>query len=404
MADGIPPTTGGMDAAPQPAPEPPPLDSIRVKAAGARGLNKPAILAAAGLGLGAVLVLASGAFTGNDARKPADVKPLMSDPARPEIASSALRQLPIDYAQAGALSPPPEPPQLGPPLPGDVAAFAAPRPILRGYADDAEPDAYDAASYRPVEVDPQQALIEQAEKAGLFFSLREEPRQTAHQVASEPAPQLSPGPTPIPQAPLAPQDPAGSEHAIFPGAVISASLITELDSESPGPVVAQITQSVYDGATGRILLIPQGAKLIGAYRSSTRYGQSRVAIAWSRLIMPDGTERSLDEIAVDPSGASGVSGSVDNHWADVLGASALGTFINVGVATTEEPQISYGGLGIIGRDPVDAAIAEGVQRSSTAITNRVVDRGLAIPPTIRIEAGKRVAIICTRRLPLPRVV
>lgn len=395
MADGIPTTTGGgMDAAPQPAPEPPPLDAIRVKGAGARGLNKPAILAAAGLGVGAVLVLASGALTGSEARKPADVKPLMSDPARPEIASSALRQLPMDYAQAGALSPPSiEPPQLGPPLPGDVAAFAEPRPMLRGYAEDPEAGAYDEPPYRPVEVDPQQAVIEQAEKAGLFFSLREDPRRAGFQGAGEPAPQRSPAMTTAPQAPSTVQAQTDFELAIFPGAVISASLITELDSESPGPVVAQITQSVYDGATGRILLIPQGAKLIGAYRSSTKYGQSRVAIAWSRLIMPDGSERVLEESALDPSGAAGVKGSVDNHWADVLGAAALGTFINIGVATTEEPQISYGGLGIVGRDPVDAAIAEGVQRTSTAVTNRLVDRGLAIPPTIRIEAGKRITII-----------
>ena len=122
---------------------------------------------------------------------------------------------------------------------------------------------------------------------------------------------------------------------LFPGTVIPASLISDLNSESPGPVIAQVAQNIYDSASGRIALIPQGARLMGEYRSSSRYGQSRVAIIWSRLIMPDGDEVALDEVGADPSGAAGVRGEVDNHWADVFGASSLGTLINVGVATTE---------------------------------------------------------------------
>jgi len=89
---------------------------------------------------------------------------------------------------------------------------------------------------------------------------------------------------------------------------------------------------------------------------------------------------------------------MDNHWADVFGAAALGTLINIGVATTEEPQLTYGGLGVTGRDPVDAAIAAGVQRSASTVTSRVVDRGLATPPTVRAPAGTKVSVIVTRRL------
>ena len=136
---------------------------------------------------------------------------------------------------------------------------------------------------------------------------------------------------------------------------------------------------------------------MGEYRSSSRYGQSRIAIVWSRLIMPNGDEVALDEVAADPSGAAGVRGEVDNHWGDVFGAATLGTLINIGVATTEEPQLTYGGIGAISRDPVDAAIADGVQRSANGVTNRVVDRGLAIPPTIRVVAGARIAAIVAKR-------
>src|SRR5690606_5320063 len=115
---------------------------------------------------------------------------------------------------------------------------------------------------------------------------------------------------------------------------------------------------------------PQGARLIGDYRSTSKYGQSRVAILWSRLIMPDGEAIPLDEPAVDPSGAAGAAGKVDNHWGDVFGAAALGTLINIGVATTEEPQLTYGGIGVVTRDPVDGALTDGVQRGANIVTNR----------------------------------
>jgi type IV secretion system protein VirB10 len=161
-------------------------------------------------------------------------------------------------------------------------------------------------------------------------------------------------------------------------------------------VIAQVTQAIYDSATGNTLLIPQGARLIGAYRSSARHGESRVAIVWSHLIMPDGTEVALEEAAADPAGAAGLGGQVDNHWGEVFGAAALGTLLNVGVATSEDPRLAYGGIGLITRDPVDAAVADGVQRSASAIASRVVDRGLAISPTIRVPAGARLTVIVTR--------
>ncbi|RYZ11443.1 MAG: TrbI/VirB10 family protein [Alphaproteobacteria bacterium] len=396
MVDGVPPTTAsGMEdpARQPPCQAPPPLDAIRVKGANAKGLNKPAILIAAGTGVAIVLVLASGAFSSGPSRKPAETKPMMSDPARPEMAQGAIRALPADYTEAAARLPSPvpaAPPQLGPPLPGDIAAFAQIDHDLRGRApemdyawDAARPAA--AAAPGSIEEDEEQ----DAERSALFFALRHESQQ---QIASA-RPELQP------LAPAPPTEPAASlsaDRSLFPGAVIPASLVTELNSESPGPVIAQVTQSIYDSATGRNLLIPQGAKLIGDYKSSTRYGQSRVSIVWQRLIMPDGAERALNELAVSPNGAAGVSGKIDNHWGDVFGAAALGTLINVGVATTEDPQITFSGIGAVSRDPVDQAIQDGVQRNASTVTNRVVDRGLAIPPTIRVQAGARISVIVTR--------
>jgi len=418
MADSLPPNPdAGADEPPPQEPvnptEPPQLDAIRVKGPGARALNKPAILTAAGGGVAVVLLLASGAFSSNPSTKPATTKPMMSDPARPEMAQGAIKALPSDYAQAAALEAAEQrdqagasfdqagPPQLGPPLPGDVAAFAqAPEPPgdMPAYSNEWSTP----AAYAPPEA-PDPAVVEAAaaDRAGIFFSLREQPRKTdtaPTQQAAHQTPQRSPVMAMAPQDHDQAASPARNGRMLFPGAVVPASLVTDLNSESPGPVIAQVTQTIYDSATGRIALIPQGSRMMGEYRSSSRYGQNRVAIVWSRLIMPNGDEVVLDEVGTDPSGAAGIKGEVDNHWSDVFGAAALGTLINVGVATTEEPQLTYNGIGAISRDPVDAAIADGVQRSASGITNRVVDRGLAIPPTIRVSSGTRISIIVTRRM------
>lgn len=405
MTDAAAPSPPAGSDGPPPMPpgqEPPPLGPIRIKGPRAKGLNKRGILVAAGGGVGLVLVLASGALSSGTSRLPAETKLMMSDPARPEMAQGAIRSLPTDYTQAARNTPkaaPVSPPEIGPPLPGDIAAFAPTDPVLRGRS--AGP-AYDwetgdaGAENGPASREEDEAM--RAERSGLFFTLRSEAGRQGPSPGRDEQPgarrPLTATPPNLPDADL-PRDTIN--RSLFPGAVIPASLVTELSSESPGPVIAQVTQATYDSATGRTLLIPQGARLIGEYKSSTRYGQSRIAIAWTRLILPDGTERALDEIAVAPDGAAGVGGETDSHWGDVFGAAVLGTLINVGVATTEDPQLSFSGIGAVSRDPVDAAIAEGVQRSASTLSNRVIDRGLAIPPTIRVEAGARISIIVTRR-------
>src|SRR3546814_8552002 len=72
------------------------------------------------------------------------------------------------------------------------------------------------------------------------------------------------------------------------GSVISAALITGLRSDLPGQITAQVTENVYDSPTGRILLVPQGSRLIGDYDDQVDFGQRRVLLAWTRLILPDG--------------------------------------------------------------------------------------------------------------------
>jgi type IV secretion system protein VirB10 len=317
----------------------------------------------------------------------------MSDPARPEIARSSVAQLPASYDKVARILPaalPGDTPLLGKPLPGDIAAFAPNGP-------GGQTPAVSPAPTGPQQVQspsPVQSEGDQALRSGLFFALREP--------AKESGPRQKPLTSPL-QVLGSPQQLAQADtvndHALFPGAVIPASLVTAIDSEAPGPAIAQITQSIYDSATGRTLLIPQGARLIGEYKSAAKFGQSRIAVLWSRLIMPDGREINLDLLGLDPAGSAGVSGRVDNHWTEVFGAAALGTLINIGVAATEQqPSLGVGGIGVItNEDPSEAAVRQGVERTASAVTSRVVDRSLAIPPTIRVQAGARISVIVTRR-------
>lgn len=403
MADGLPPKPPADDATPDQNP-PPPLSAIRVKGPGAKGLNKPAILIAAGGSIGLVLILASGGLTGDPAKKPSETRPMMSDPARPEMAQTAIRRLPTNYEEAAQIEAsrlPAQTPVLGLPMAGDIAAFAPNEPTYQ--PTDASwsgaPDDYGAAPPAP---DPAEEEAMQADRSAIGFQLT----QQLGAPPAVPAPLARQQQSPLTALQQEPRDqqpapaPRDGNRALHPGAVIPASLVTALNSEAPGPVIAQVTQSIYDSATGRTLLIPQGARLIGDYKSSSRYGQNRVAILWSRLIMPNGDEIALDEAAVDPSGAAGVKGEVDNHWGEVFGAAALGTLINIGVATTEEqPSLSFSGVGAVSNyDPVDDALRDGVQRSASVVTNRVLDRSLAIGPTIRLDAGTRISVIATRRL------
>jgi type IV secretion system protein VirB10 len=392
--------------------EPPPPLSIRAKGQGPRGLNKPAIIALVGGATTLVLVLAASGLSSRPGGAANETRPLMSDPARPEMAQGRVRDLPRTYEEAATFARAnggaEDFPELGDPMAGDIAAFA-PDMGAPGYngADLGAPYGLDQ-NYAQSSVSPagaQVSEVDTARRSGLFFQLRERGEQAAGAAPAREA-SVDAGESPDRDQMTSPHRLAApiSRRSLHPGAIIPASLITAINSEAPGPVVAQVTQGVHDSATGDRLLIPQGARLIGAYRSATAHGQRRITITWSRLIMPDGRQLVLDEAAVDAAGAAGVNGDVDNHWGEVFGAAALGTLINVGAAATEDRNsigLSSGGFGVVaGEDPAEEAAREGVQRAASAVSGRVVERGLAVPPTIRINAGARISAIVTRELAL----
>jgi type IV secretion system protein VirB10 len=113
--------------------------------------------------------------------------------------------------------------------------------------------------------------------------------------------------------------------------LIPAALITGIRSDLPGQITAQVTATVYDTPTGRAKHIPQGARLIGIYDSQVAFGQSRVLLVWTGLIMPDG--RSIvreQQQGADAGGYSGLEDEVDNHWTELFKAALLSTILGVG--------------------------------------------------------------------------
>lgn len=395
-------------------PEPPPPLAIRVKPRGSRGLNKPAIVALVGGSAALVLILSVTGLGSRPSGKADERRPSMSDPARPEMAQGRVRELPQSYDEAAAFarqSGMTDPvPELGAPMAGDIAAFA-PEENFTGY----DPAAYGMRTREPASVSgasytggapasgPSEGDL--ATRSGLFFQMRERGPQIGVGAGGEVQSIVQTGESAedraamtSPHRLMAPV----SRFSLHPGAIIPASLVTAINSEAPGPVIAQVTQGVYDSATGDRLLIPQGARLIGSYRSATRYGQQRIAITWSRLVMPDGRQIVLDELAVDGAGSSGVTGDVDNYWGDVFAAAALGTLINVAAAATEDRRsvgLTFGGVGVV-VGPAEEAAREGVQRAASAVSGRVVERGLSIPPTIRVSEGARVSALVSREIVL----
>ena len=178
------------------------------------------------------------------------------------------------------------------------------------------------------------------------------------------------------------QDPV-SPYEVMAGTLISASLITGLDSDLPGLVVAQVTQNVFDTVSGKILLIPQGSRLVGTYDSVVAFGQSRALLVWQRIIMPDGSSIQIDNLpATDSAGYSGLEDQVDFHtWALIKGV-AISTLLGVGSQ-----------LAISGQSDLMLSIRNSTQDSVNQAGQQITQKNLNIQPTIKVRPGWPLRVI-----------
>ena len=185
--------------------------------------------------------------------------------------------------------------------------------------------------------------------------------------------------------------PPASRYVVQAGSVISGALITGIRSDLPGQITAQVSENVFDTPTGGYLLIPQGARLIGQYDSQIAFGQSRVLLVWTRLIMPNGSSIVLErQPGADTSGYSGLEDEVDNHWAAIFKAALLSTLLSVG----SEAGTSGNENNLV------QAIRRGGSESFNQVGQRVVSRNLDIQPTLTIRPGFPVRVIVNRDLVL----
>lgn len=174
------------------------------------------------------------------------------------------------------------------------------------------------------------------------------------------------------------------------GAVISAALITGIRSDLPGQITAQVTENVYDSPTGRLLLIPQGTRIVGQYDNNVQFGQRRALLVWNRLIFPNGRSIVLErQPGADTQGYAGLEDGVDYHWWDLAKAAGLSTLLAVG---TE--------LAVSDEDRLVRAIRDGAQDTINDAGQQIVRRQLQVAPTLTIRPGFPVRVIVTRDLVL----
>jgi type IV secretion system protein TrbI len=203
--------------------------------------------------------------------------------------------------------------------------------------------------------------------------------------------------------------PPASPYTVMAGGVIPALLITGINSELPGPILAQVSENVFDSRTGRVLLVPQGSRLIGDSGYASSYGQQRLQIAWKRLIFPDTSSIDLPQMpATDQAGLPGVTDQVNNHYLATFGTAALMSLISAGQQVGQ--MATFGGGGTYGpygyTQPSPFAMAgqqagAGASAQFGAVGQESIRNGMNRPATIEIRPGYQFNMMVTEDLTFP---
>ena len=185
-------------------------------------------------------------------------------------------------------------------------------------------------------------------------------------------------------------------YEIRAGFVLPATMLSGINSDLPGQLIAQISQDVFDTATGHYLLIPQGSKLYGAYSNDVAYGQRRVLVAWQRIVFPDGKALDIGAMpGADSAGYTGFTDQVDNHYMRVFGSAFLMSGITAGVTLSQDDNSSeYNGNRKSSSDVLSEAL--GQQLGQVAI--EMIRKNMNIAPTLEIRPGYRFNVIVTKDL------
>jgi type IV secretory pathway VirB10-like protein len=188
-----------------------------------------------------------------------------------------------------------------------------------------------------------------------------------------------------------------SPFQIMAGSILPAATITGIDTDIPGFVTAQIREDIFDTKTGRYLLVPKGTKLFGIYKNNVQYGQSRVQVAWTRLIFPDTTSIDLQDMSgSDTEGFAGFGGQVDSHFGKIIGAALLTSVLAAGLQLSQPQQSS-----VLQTITPGQAVSQSVGTEITNVGTQLIQKDLNIPPTITIPRGYPFLVVVDRDIVLP---
>jgi type IV secretion system protein TrbI len=185
----------------------------------------------------------------------------------------------------------------------------------------------------------------------------------------------------------------GQPFVLFEGTTIDTALVNRLDGEFSGPVKVMVTNPVYSQDRQHVL-IPEGTFILGDAQKVSGFGQKRLAVAFHRLLMPDGYSVDLDQFhGLDQVGETGLKDKVNNHYVAIFGASiALGIIAGAAEATSNNAGYNESG---------SEAYRSGVASSLSQSSANVLDKFINIPPTITIREGHRIKVYITQDMLLP---
>lgn len=180
---------------------------------------------------------------------------------------------------------------------------------------------------------------------------------------------------------------ANPANTVVQGTMIQAAMETAISSELPGQVRAVISEDVhsYDGSR---ILIPRGSKLIGRYRAGADIAQSRITVAWDRIVLPGNQTVTISSFGGDELGRAGATGFVDTRFSERFGSAALISLISAlpGAAAAQV------------EDETSAEVLEDVGDDFADSTEGVIDDYLSIGPVIYVDQGARITVMVDRDL------
>lgn len=192
--------------------------------------------------------------------------------------------------------------------------------------------------------------------------------------------------------------PQRSPFELKRGSVIPATLITGINSDLPGRITAQVSQNVYDSATGHRLLIPQGTRLLGRYDSKVSFGQSRVLVVWTDIILPNGSTLQIIGMAgTDAQGYGGFSDKVDRKLLQTFGSAILIALIGAGTEMAIPRDRNAFGM----QNTAEYAARRSFAETFGRMAERTISRNMDVQPTLEIRPGYKFNVLVDQDLVFP---